>query len=94
MKLYLHALQKHKKWLTITSNLHVGQMVLVAGPGDFSKRGNYKLGRIEEVLPQIRKGVALVRRAKIGVSSIDKDRKSVVTFVARDVSKIAPLEVD
>ena len=77
-----------------SDNLHVGQMVVVGGPGDFNKRGNYRLGRISEVLPQMRRGKALVRRAKIAVSSCDCNGKPVVTYIDRDISKIAPLELE
>ena len=94
IRFYLPLLQKRKKWLTVADNLHVGQMVVVGGPGDFNKRGNYRLGRISEVLPQMRRGKALVRRAKIAVSSCDCNGKPVVTYIDRDISKIAPLELE
>ena len=67
-------------------------MVFVGGPGDFSKRGNYRLGCISGS-PTNAKGKALVRKAKIAVSSCDGNGKPVVTF-DRDVSKIAPLEFE
>ena len=94
IRFYLPLLQKRKKWLTVADNLHVGQMVVVGGPGDFNKRGNYRLGRISEVLPQMRRGKALVRRAKIAVSSCDCNGKPVVMYIDRDISKIAPLELE
>ena len=92
IRFYLPLLQKLKKWLTVADNLHVG---VSRGPGDFNKRGNYKLGRISEVLPQMRRGKALVQgRAKIAVSSCDCNGKPVVTYIDCDISKIAPLELE
>ena len=69
-------------------------MVLVGGPGDFSKKENYRLGRISEILPQMRRGKALVRRTKIAVSSGDINGKPVITYIDRDILKIAPLELE
>ena len=68
-------------------------MVLVAGPDDINKRGNYKLGRVSEVLPQIRKGKTLVRRARITVSNLKDNGQAEITNVERDLSKLAPLEM-
>ena len=93
MKFYLPLLQRRKKWLEETPNLEVGQMVLVGGPDDLNKRGHYKLGRVERVLPQFRWGKPIVRRAEIAVSTWDgKSGKPEVTLIERDSSKIAPLE--
>ena len=46
----------------------MGQLVLVGGHGLFVKRGHYHLGRVSKVLPQIRKGKALQRRAIVAVN--------------------------
>ena len=55
--------------------------------------GNYKLGRVSEVLPQIRKGKTLVRRARITVSNLKDNGQAEITNVERDLSKLAPLEM-
>jgi len=72
-------------------NLQVGQMVLVVGPEDLNKKGRYKLGRVSRVLPQIRRGKALVRRAVIAVSNLIDKGEYVISHVERDLSKLAPL---
>ena len=93
IKFYLPQLQRRKKWLKIVDNIKVGQLVLVAGPGDFNTRGKYRLGRISRVLPQIRKGKAIVRLAIVKVSTInDTTSEPQVTEIERDLSKLAPLE--
>ena len=93
VKFYLPLSQRRKKWLKSVDNLCVGQMVLVAGPEDLTKRGRYKLGRVTKILPQIRKGKALVRRAVISVSNLTQTGKPEITLIERDLSKIAPLEL-
>ena len=88
IKFYLPQLQHRKKWLKIVDNIKVGQLVLVAGPGDFNTRG-----RISRVLSQIRKGKAIVRRAIVKVSTInDTAGKPQVSEIERDLSKLAPLK--
>ena len=54
------------------------------------------MGRVTEVLPQIRKGKAIVRRAVVAVnstSSSSQASESELTFIERDISKLAPLEL-
>ena len=94
IKFYQPLLQWRKKWLKTGDNLHVGQMVLVAGPNDINKRGNYKLGLVSEVLPQIRIGKALVRCARIAVSNLTDNGQAEITYVERDLYKLAPLEME
>ena len=68
-------------------------MVLVGGLGELPKRGCYRMGRVARVLPQIRRGRALVRRAIITVSTFNKSTgMQQVSEIERDLSKIAPLE--
>ena len=93
IKFYLPQLQRRKKWFKITTNLKVGQMVLVGGPGDMTKRGQYRLGRVVRILPQIRRGKALVRRAVVAVSTLNEaTAERQVAEIERDLSKLAPLE--
>ena len=44
-----------------------GQMVLVGDANDIAKRGHYRLGRVHEVHPQIRKGRKIFRTATVAV---------------------------
>ena len=44
-----------------------GQLVLVGGPNAISKRGSYRLKRIQAVHPQIRLGKEIVKRATVAV---------------------------
>ena len=68
-------------------------MVLVGVPDDITKRGHYLLGRVARVLPQIRRGRAIVRRAIITVIALnEKTGVHQATEVERDLSKLAPLE--
>ena len=39
---------------------------------DISKHGRYMLGRIEKVIPQIRNGKPIVRRAKVAVTKVNE----------------------
>ena len=48
-------------------NLYPGQLVLVGDLEDITKRGDYRLGRIHLVHPQIRNGRELVRRVTVAV---------------------------
>ena len=60
---------------------------------DISKRGRYKLGRIKEVIPQIRNGKPIVRRAKVAVTEVNEITAEVKTeYVLWDVSRLAPVE--
>ena len=96
IKYYLPQLQKRKKWFKCVDNLKVGQLVLVGSHGEFNKRGQYRMGRVTEVLPQIRKGKAIVRRAVVAVnstSSSSQASESELTLIERDISKLAPLEL-
>ena len=68
-------------------------MVLVGGPDDITKRGHYRLERVARVLPQDRRGRAIVRRAIITVMALNqKTGVHQATEVERDLSKLAPLE--
>ena len=64
---YLTNLQGRKKWRTCKENLYPGQLVLVGGSEDISKRGAYRLGHIHVVHPLIRNGRELVRRATVAL---------------------------
>ena len=60
---------------------------------DISKRERYKLGRIEKVIPQIRNGKPIVRRAKVAVTKVNENTGEVkIENVLRDVSRLAPVE--
>ena len=60
---------------------------------DISKRGRYKLGRIEKVIPQIRNGKPIVRRAKVAVTKVNETTGEIkIEYVLRDVSRLAPVE--
>ena len=90
---YLSWLQGRKKWWRVFENLKPGQLVVMGSLEDISRRGRYQLGRIEEVIPQIRNGKPIVRRAKIAVAKVDENTGDVeVQYVLRDVSRIAPVE--
>ena len=90
---YLPWLQGRKKWWRVSENLKPGQLVVMGSLEDISRRGRYQLGRIEEVIPQIRNGKPIVRRAKIAVAKVDENTGDVeVQYVLRDVSRIAPVE--
>ena len=67
IKGYLPTLQGRSKWRVHRENLSPGQLVLVGGPDDISKRGSYRLGRIHAVHHQIRQGKEFVRRATVAV---------------------------
>ena len=60
---YLPWLQGRKMWLKVFEDLKPGQLVVMGSLEDISKRESYKLGRIEEVIPQIRNGKPIMRRA-------------------------------
>ena len=90
---YLPWLQGRKKWLMVSENLKPGQLVVMGSVEDISKRGRYKLGRTEEVIPLIRNGKLIVRRAKVAVSKVDKTTGEVkIEYVLWDVSLLAPVE--
>ena len=60
---------------------------------DISERGKYKLGRIKEMISQIRNGKPIVRRAKVAVTEVNEITGKVKTeYVLRDVSRLAPVE--
>ena len=54
LEFYLPWLQGRNKWHTVNKNLTPGQLVVLSSPEDIAKRGMYQLGRIHEVIPQIR----------------------------------------
>jgi len=91
---YLPLLQKRKKCFKTTDNIREGQLVLVGGHGEFVKRGEFRVGRISKVFPQIRHGKTFVRRASVAVLSTNEEADdSKLTFVERHISKLAPLEL-
>ena len=89
MKGYLPTLQGRAKWRIARQNISPGQLVLVGDANDIAKRGHYRLGRIHEVHPQIRKGREIVRRATVAV--LKHSGSGELEYVLRDLSKIAPL---
>ena len=90
---YLPWLQGRKKWLKVSENLKPGQLVVMGSLEDISKRERYKLGRIEEVILQIRNGKPIVRRAKVAVTKVNETtREVIIEYVLRDVSRLAPVE--
>jgi len=94
VKFYLPQLQRRKKWFKLATNLRVGQMVLVGGPSEIDKRGNYCLGQVVRVLPQWRRGRAIVHRAVISVPTRnDVTGERQVSEIERNLSKIAPFEL-
>ena len=81
------------KWHTVNKNLTPGQLVVLSSPEDIAKRGMYPLKRIHEVIPQMRNGKTLVRRAKVAISKEDENTgENKITYVVRDLSCIAPIE--
>ena len=56
MKGYPLTLQGRSKWWVTRENLSVGQLVVVGDAHDFSKRGVYRLGRVNRIHPQKHKG--------------------------------------
>jgi len=70
-------------------NLIPGQLVQTADPGDITKRGAYRLGRVHCVHPQLRKGKEIVRRATIEV--LKSNGSGEIEYLLRDLSKIAPV---
>ena len=68
LEFYLTWLQGRNKWHTVNKNLIPGQLVVLSSPEDIAKRGMYQLGRIPEVIPQMRNGKTLSRRAKVAIS--------------------------
>ena len=89
MKGYLPTLQGRAKWRIARQNISPGQLVLVGDANDIARRGHYRLGRIHEVHPQIRKGREIVRRATVAV--LKHSGSGELEYVLRDLSKIAPL---
>ena len=71
---YLPWLQGRKKWLKISENLKPGQLVVMGSLEDISKRGRFKLGRIEEVISQIRNGKPIVRRAMVAFNKVNETK--------------------
>ena len=55
------SLQFWEKWLKTSTNLKAGQLVIMGWLEHISKRGRYKLGKIEEIILQNRNGKPTVR---------------------------------
>ena len=83
---YLPLLNVRKKWQKLSENLKPGQLVVLGAPIDIAKRGSYQLGRVHEVIPQLRNGKPIVRRAKIAVARYDQDGRVEIEHVLRDIS--------
>ena len=73
-------------------NLEPGQLVVMGSLEDISKRGQYRLGRVHEVLPQIRNGKPIVRRAKIALANLNDSGEVKIDYVMRDISRLAPVK--
>ena len=67
VEFYLPWLHGRNKWHTVNKHLTPGQLLVLSSPEDIAKRGMYQLGRIHEVIPQMRNGKTLVRRAKVAL---------------------------
>lgn len=76
----------------LTENLQPGQLVVMGAPGDIARRGRYQIGRVHEVIPQIRNGVPIVRRAKIAVAKYSEKGELKIDIVLRDISSLALVE--
>ena len=93
IKFYLPWLQGRKKWLKLRENLKPDQLVVLGSLEDITTRGKYQLGRVHEVIPQVRKGKQIVRRAKVATTKRDENTGKVkIDYVLRDISCIAPVE--
>ena len=89
---YLPTLQGRNKWRETSKNLQIGQLVLVGDWEGFTKRGNYRVGRVAEVFPQTHHGKSIVRRAKVAITNYDPDTDQfTIDHILRDISKIAPV---
>ena len=89
---YLPLLNVRKKWQKLSENLKFGQLVVLGAPIDITKRGSYQLGRVLEVIPQLRNGKPIVRRAKIAVARYDQDGRVKIEHVRRDISCLGLVE--
>ena len=69
---YLPWLRERKKWLKVFENLKSKQLVVMGSLEEISNRRRYKLGRIEEVIPQIRNGKLIVRWIKVAVTTVNE----------------------
>ena len=79
--------------MKVPENLKPGQLVVMGSLEDISKRRRHKLGRIEEVIPQIRNGKPTVRRAKMAVIKLEKTTGEVkIKYVLQDVSCLASVK--
>ena len=86
---YLPTLQGRGKWRVTCQNLAEGQLVLVGNAEDTNKRGTYRMGRVNCLHPQLRRGKEIVRRATIAV--LKNSGSEEIEYVLRKGSKIAPL---
>ena len=69
---YLPWLRGRQKWLKVSENLKPGQLVVMGSLEEISNRGRYKLGRIEEVILQIRNGKPIVKWVKLAVTKVNE----------------------
>ena len=86
---YLPTSQGRAKWRIARQNLYPGQLVLVGDANDIAKRGHYRLTKIHQVHPLIRKGREIVRRDIIAV--LKHSGSEELELCSQDLSKIAPL---
>ena len=67
--------------------------MVLSSPEDIAKRGMYQLGKIHEVIPQMRNGKTLIRRAKVAILKKDENTgESKIIYILRDLSCIASME--
>ena len=93
LEFYLPWLQGRNKWHTVNKNLTPGKLVVLSSPEDIAKRRMYQLGRIHEVIPQMRNGKTLVKRAKVAILKKDENTgENKIIYVLRDLSCIAPIK--
>ena len=77
----------------VDKNLTPSQLVVLSSHEDIAKWGMYQLGRIHEVIPQMRNGKTLVRRANVAISIKDENTgENKIIYVLRDLSCITPIE--
>ena len=66
---------------------------MVGSGEDITRRGNYKVGRVHEVYPQVRNGKSIVRRVKVAVATLNQSTGKVdISYLLRDLCAVAPIE--
>jgi ribosomal protein S28E/S33 len=87
-KEFVPLLHPRQKWLQEGVNYKVNDVVLIMEPNQ--KRGQWKMGRVQETLPG---KDGLVRVVKIKVIEKNDQGRKVAKFLVRPVSKICPLVI-